>query len=257
MLFRSSRIYSAEPHAESWVAYDEIGRAASPYKPTFVPATPALRAAQKRLSDAPRIDGVLIDLGIPGWLLVDDALKMFEVAYCTAGNALEFGTNRGLSTSIIASALDGRPRPLLSRVRSRGRGRPYLVTVDVDPTAQDEAKGHIDRLGLNDRVRFVLQDATVVAETLIAHRRTFGFCFVDHSHAYEPMAALCRLLPDLVDRGGFVLFHDYLDPRNTRRTRVGESNAEYGVYAAVEETLDKQHFAFFGAYGVCALYRRR
>jgi hypothetical protein len=40
----------------------------------------------------------MIDIGVEGWLLPADALKLYELAYFCYGDILELGTYRGLYT---------------------------------------------------------------------------------------------------------------------------------------------------------------
>jgi hypothetical protein len=75
--------------------------------------------------------------------------------------------------------------------------------------------------------------------------------FVDHSHAYGPVHEVCRELHALVTTGGFCLFHDFNDPRN-----YDPADADHAVHQAVVDGLHPDHFAFYGAYGVTAMYRR-
>ena len=52
----------------------------------------------------------------------------------------------------------------------------------------------------------------------------------------------------LVAAGGFVLFHDYNDPRHG-------ADPEHGVYQAVADAMPAGRFEFCGVYGCSCLYR--
>lgn len=62
----------------------------------------------------------MVDLGIGGWLQRADALKLYERVINTSGDVLELGTNRGLSTYIIAAA-----------IKATDPTR-HLITIDID-----------------------------------------------------------------------------------------------------------------------------
>lgn len=230
-------------HPESRFRLGDRGRTGTPYRPTYPYEGAFLDEEHRRLSEAPQ-NGRLIDLGIPGWLRREDALKLYEMAYFATGDVLELGTYHGLSTSIIAGAL---------RAAGRGLG---VLSVELREAMTERAQEALAARGLAENVRLVTADAGPVLDRLVGERVRFAFAFVDHSHAYEPMLRACNRLPFVVSPGGFVLFHDYTDRRNTRRHGVGENPEEYGVYAAIEDGLSPDAFEFFGCYGCCGLFRR-
>ena len=244
---------STRSHPDTWLEIDELGLVPREYRPTFTLTENELGGMHQRLANSPLKDGILLDTGVPGWLTVSEALKLSEMAYFLSGNILEFGTHRGLSTTIMAEAMSLYPQGALLKYLGRSPKQRHIVTVDLDPEAQSEAEFHIAKRGLSSYVRFVREDAEVVAHILTERRKKFNFCFVDHAHAFEPMIAICRQLSNIVTKDGFVMFHDFNNNMNTRRKNVGESNTEYGVYAAVEEGLDKNRFTFYGIYGSSAL----
>lgn len=83
-------------------------------------------------------------------------------------------------------------------------------------------------------------------------RREFGFIFVDHWHGYEATEQAARRVAPLLKPGGFVLFHDYLDPGNADPEHV------YGVYQAVDDDVVKGgQFEFYGNFGCCGLFRKK
>lgn len=253
----SSLLRRVEEHPERRIRLDEAGQKEFSYRPTFRAEDADLRSAHRKLLEAPLKNGILIDTSVPGWLLVPEALKIFELAYHAPGNVLEFGTNRGLSTSLVAQAIGLRKKRTILGLLLGVPKFPRITTVDIDRDTQEEAVKNLSKLNLDRYVRFVAADAVIAADALEAMKKQFSFCFVDHSHAYEPMVAICRRLPALVEAGGFVLFHDYNDHKNTDRRGVGESANEYGVFAAIEDALDLSLFSFYGIYGSSALFRKR
>lgn len=224
-------------HTDSWVELQHLG-ASKPYRATYE-ASLELGATHRRLLEAPRKPGsVTIDIGIPGWLRREDAAKLYELAYFASGDVLELGCARGLSTAIIAQA-----------IIDAGR-KARVLSVDLDPRMVNRARENLAAYNLLSDVEFVQGDAAVACRALVDDERTFGFAFVDHSHTYADVFAVCKLLRDLVDEGGFVLFHDFNDRRN-----ADQSNAGYGVYTGVMDGLPVPPFAFYGVFGCAGLYR--
>lgn len=229
-------------HSDTWIPDEEIGTRILPYLPTYESdsAQTYINDAHQAFSTTPVEDGILLKLGIPGWLRREDALKLYELAYYATGDILELGTYQGLSTSILAAA-----------IRDSEDNKRVVWTIDLNPEFAPVAQRHIDERGLHDYVRINSGDAVEFAQQLIASDRRFNFVFVDHSHAYKDMIAICQYLPALVNTGGFCLFHDYNDMRNQDL-----SDADYGVSRAVREMLRPQDFEFYGIFGCTGLYRR-
>jgi len=226
-------------NADSWIAPAEIGTRFPPYRRTFA-GSEFINEHHRFFAFCPIKEEILIDLGIPGWLRKEDALKLYEMAYFTGGHILELGTYQGLSTVILAQA-----------VKDAGGGR-LITSVDLDSTATAEAKGYLQQRELNTHVRLVCAAATQFCRELIGNEQTFGFVFIDHSHAYHHVAEICQLLPALLSQGGFCLFHDFNDARNS-----DVNDLAYGVSRAVYDTLNMKVFDFYGIYGCTALYRKK
>ena len=182
---------------------------------------------------------VCIDTGIEGYLQRADALKMYELAYFSSGDVLELGTHKGLSTSIIAGALNDRQdRP------------PGMDTVDIDPAFTAAAKKNLKKVPGQSLVKYHVSDAADFMDGLIEGGRRFGFIFVDHWHGYEATRDAASRVGKLLEPGGFVLFHDYSDPGNADPEHV------YGVYQAVDEVIvGSGRYEFYGNYGCCGLFR--
>jgi predicted O-methyltransferase YrrM len=174
---------------------------------------------------------------LPGWLLADDAMKIYELARRAGGPILEIGTYRGKSTILIATAL-----------RDAGAEGP-VVTLDVDREGLREAAEEAVRRGLEDRIVF----AHGTSETLFRARPAFApaFVFLDGDHSRRGVARDLRALRDRVPAGGALLFHDFHDDRN-----ADPSEPDYGVTQAVASSWAVRDCEFGGIFGCCGLYQR-
>jgi SAM-dependent methyltransferase len=181
----------------------------------------------------------MVDLGIEGWLLPADALKLYELVYFCGGDVLELGTYYGLSTSIAAQSS-----------HDAGIGN-VIVTVDLSPEALKVASENLAGRPGGERVYSFAVDGGKAVRDLGDARRVFDFAFIDHSHAYKHVYDVCQCLDRVIKPGGFCLFHDFNDPRN-----ANVEVADYGVYQGVLEGLDTGHFEFWGIYGCTGLFRR-
>lgn len=227
----------AAQHAESWVALDDLGVGRS-YKPTF--GTRAyINEAHRRFVTCPTVRGLSIDIGIPGALRRQDALKLYEIAYHAPGHALDIGCGAGLSTAIIGEAM------------LAAGSLDHVIGVDHDANRLEVARKNLDVWGVGRVADVLCADALEACQGFVAAGVTFGLVFVDHSPVYDDMVPLCQLLPALVGQGGFVLFHDYNDRRNRDEEETG-----YAVYRAVQDGLARDAFDFWGVFGSCGLYRK-
>jgi predicted O-methyltransferase YrrM len=236
-----SRAYGAATKNPDWFDFDHLGTAAQ-YRPTISNSNMQEQAGFKRILNAPlgRM-GVpfLIDLGIDGFLAREDALKIYEMAYHSAGDVLELGTYKGLATSIIAEALG----------EANGGN---LETIDTDVAANAVARENVNAQRFGAKARFVVRDAAVRMDELILLGRKFGFVFIDHYHGYDTTYEAASRLRDLLKPGGYVLFHDFLDAGNS------DPNHIYGVYQAVLDTICLDPgFEFVCNSGCCGLFRRK
>jgi predicted O-methyltransferase YrrM len=211
-----------------------------PYRPTFRFRGEYINGTHAVLGSAPLRNGHEIDLGIAGWLRREDALKLYELAYFSSGAILEVGSYQGLSSSVIASA-----------VRDSGRTR-GIVSVEIDPAAQESARENLRQRGLEGLVTFRLADAVSVCDDSARNGARYGFVFVDHDHSYKAVFDVATRLERIVPAGGFVLFHDWLDSRN-----ADPNDPSYGVYQATVDALKPRSWRFYGVFGVAGLFRRR
>lgn len=231
-------------HPDTFLPLQTLGTTIPSYKPTVNLPSTYLSQFHWWLAHCPLRQGLVElrdghDKIIEGWLRRDDALKLYEIAYVTQGDILELGAYHGLSTSILARACE-----------DASCGSVY--SVDLDPKSLVIASKTLSSLGLLRYVNFVCSDAVGFVESLAKLDRRFAFVFVDHSHAYTPVYSVCRQLGSVVMPGGFCLFHDFNDIRNSETT-----DEDYAVYQAVLDGLNSDHFEFYGIYGCTALYRRQ
>jgi predicted O-methyltransferase YrrM len=234
----------AAKYPETWVSLEQIkgkefNEFVLPYKPTLAQGD-FVDARHQELASAPT--GMLgipvcIDIGVEGFLTHGDALKIYELAATVDGDVLELGTHKGLSTSIIAEALVA-------------KGNGILEAVDIDLVTNIQARETISKRIGADRVNFVVMDATKRLDELVAMGRKFGFVFVDHWHGYEATYEAAVRLHELMNPGGFALFHDAINPGNA------DPEHPYGVFPAIQDTIGQDpRFEFYGNFGCCSLYR--
>lgn len=234
-------------HVETFLAPADLGVVIPPYRPTYPQAGPFLNSRHAALASCPVRDGVLIEMRtrrffgrrIEGWLRREDALKLYELAFCAEGEILELGSYHGLSTSILSQANHD------SGLRKR------LVTVDLDAANVRTTNRTLRARGLLRGAELICGEGAATVRALAEAGRRFAFVFIDHAHAYAPVLGVCRELHRAVTPGGFCLFHDFNDVRN----RDG-ADPDYGVYQAVLAGLDPDAFQFWGIYGCAGLYRR-
>jgi hypothetical protein len=219
-----------------------LGRAFPEYKPTYQFAKKYVSRYHRYLSRAATFGDCiqLRDRGfrgqnIEGWLRVPDALKLYEMAYFNPGRVLELWTYHGLSTYVMARAMQD------------ARSAHSLTTIDLYSDYQTIAQQHLRRGRIRTQVEMISGDAAEILRRFIETGDQFAFVFVDHSHAYTDVATVSKFLTTLVALDGFVLFHDYNDVRNG----IDEG---YGVYQAVQDTL--VGFEAFGIFGCTGLFRR-
>ncbi len=226
-------------NSDSWIPPAELGTHVPPYRPTYQ-VDSFINANHESLSTCP-VDGEgFIRIGIPGWLWREDALKLYELAYFADGDILEIGCYHGLSTFISAQA-----------VRDSGRRR-IVIGVENDPVCATLAEGELAARGVNKYAKIKCEDGASFCREQLRLGRKFGLVFIDHSHTYEDVVEICRLLPGLVSAGGFCLFHDFNDARNN-----DPDDKEFDVSTAVYDSLSPADFDFYGIFGCAALYRRK
>lgn len=213
-----------------------LGAEFPPYRPIHPGLGVPIDAFHAEIAAWP-VEGGLVKTAVPGFLRPADALALYELAWFAAGDVLELGSAWGLSTGILCRALENRSRA------------GQLVSIEIDPQFQRLTRASIAASGLGARHELLPGDATELLPRLVARRRRFGGLFVDHDHRYPAVRAVCSLVPALLPPGGYALFHDFNDSRNT--------TGEYGVYAAVAELVEQAGaIRFAGVIGCCGLVQR-
>jgi predicted O-methyltransferase YrrM len=237
-----SRLFAQRLPAEMrsrWQAIDQIGLP-QPYDKTHYFEGEFINDSHRRIGIAPlgRMGiPICIDLGIDGYLQREEALKLYELAYFNKGDALELGTHKGLSASLIASGL-----------RDGAGGR--LETIDVDAQANKVARKNVSNRPGGGAVTFTLMDATKRLDEIRAEGRKVGFMFIDHWHGYKETFEAAERAKDILSPEGYILFHDFLDPGNT------QADHPYGVYQAVLDSFgDDGRMEFRGLFGSTALFQ--
>lgn len=223
----------------------EDARLPAPYRPTFDFPGQFINSSHRFFSKCPT-DGILIQVRnrrwrgsvIEGWLMREDALKLYEIAYFVKGDILELGCFHGLSTSVLARAVKDSPY------------KKQIYTVDSNPENVRETTENLRKMRLSRGVKGICGDATEVVKQFASEGRRFGFVFIDHCHAYDPVHSVCLLLPQIMAEGGYCLFHDFNDPLN-----FDPDDSNYNVYQAVEDGLSPSRFEFCGMYGCTGLFR--
>ena len=104
----------------------ELGRVIPPYRPTLAGFDQFINDQHRYYNECPT-KGIVIEVAIEGILRREDALKLYEMGYYATDDIPEFGTNRGLSISILAGA-----------VRDAGK-KGALVTMDLDGRLTEHA----------------------------------------------------------------------------------------------------------------------
>ena len=227
-------------HEDSFLTLEDTAvdrRFDMPYRKTYAFEGDYIDADHRRYAECATQHG-MIDIGIEGWLLPADALKLYELSRFCGGDILELGTYRGLSTSILAQG------------STNSKRRDAIISVDLDPAAMVGGKANLKGKPGSERVAFIEADGDSALNRFIKARRKFRFAFVDHSHRQEHVQSACALLPEVLVPGAFVLFHDYNDYRNA----IADVD-DYGVYQGVRDGLDMSRFEFWGVYGCTGLFR--
>jgi predicted O-methyltransferase YrrM len=222
-----------EYHVETWVSECQLGITHPPYRPSLWQDGQYVDEEHRAIADLP-LNGEIIQHPTPGWLRRADALKLYELAALCPGDVLELGAYYGLSTGIIAGAIERYPD-----------GNRRLTTVELNPAAMTAVRANTAAHA--GRIEYRQGDAQVICNELIAEGRHFGFAFIDHSHRFDVVRNACHAMKELVRPGGLVLLHDYNDARNGR-------DPDYGVWQAAVAEFERGA-TFCGIYGCTGLYR--
>jgi predicted O-methyltransferase YrrM len=134
-------------------------------------------------------------LGYPAWNLLYYALYCSLLPEQEDVVVLETGTNRGLSTIVLAQAL------VDLGIRA------VVETVEIDPDLVTLARQNVQSAGLSDRVRFHCGDAVSFLDEAAERFDHFDFVLIDDDHAYEHVLKQIRIVcPKVAASGGKVYF---------------------------------------------------
>jgi len=231
--------YAMRKYRSAWIQRNFIDGKDNSYHQTFSQFSQYIDADHQSYAEL-ATEGVAIVTKIPGWLQMSEALKIYEMAYYAHGDILDLGTYEGLSSSIMVQAC-----------RNSGNGS-KIYSVDI--CDQTKAKLHHENDGMGGVVNFLQGDAAQICREFIADNHRFSFVFVDHSHLYQDVVAVCELLDDLTLPEGYVLFHDFIHPANTDEN---EPHYEYyGVPHAVVDALPRYVFSYRALVGAAILYQK-
>ena len=232
-------------HKNTFPSARNVGDIIPEYQPTFDFPEKYINSYHQKLGTSTLKKGMLqlkdrpwFGSTIPGWLRLEDALKLYELAYFAQGDILELGPYHGLSTTILSKAAQHSPYPK------------HIYTVDLSPDCVIQTEKHLRAGNLMQYATPICSDALLAVKQFITDGKSFGYIFIDHSHAYQPVYSVCCELKSILNPGGFCLFHDFNDTRN----KFGD-DPDYGVYQAVVDGLNENAFEFYGVYGCTALYR--
>ncbi len=233
-------------HKDTFRKLADLGNQIGAYQPTFDFEGEFINSSHRYFLNCPVNDNNLIQMShrlwsksvVRGYLLREDALKLYELAYFVQGNILEIGSYHGLSTCVLSQANQDSPY------------RKRLVSVDLSPKSVLYTTCNLYTMGLKRDVKIIWAEAANKIQQFAQNHSEFEFVFIDHAHGYSPVYAVCCELRSIVKKGGFCLFHDFNDPANK-----DPKNSEYKVYQAVMDGLKATDFEFYGIYGCTALYR--
>ena len=170
--------------------------------------------------------------GVPGWMLPEDGLKLYELAYFAPGPILEIGAYHGKSAILMCNA-----------ARDGGTGATVL-SVDVDGHALDAARAHrLPATASPDGIVFFRGSVEALLRTASGLRP--GLVFIDGDHSTRERRGPSRRSNSRLPDGALLLFHDYFQ------------TPEMSVPDAVAETWVPADCEFGGAFGSCGLFVRR
>lgn len=138
-------------------------------------------------------------------------------AGCHARRLLEIGGSTGVSTIALAAATR----------RTAGR----LVSIEIQPSRQDQARDTLRALGLADGVEFVLGDAG----TVLNRYADLEFVLIDcEKEDYVRFAGMLRLAPGAVVVADNILSHGLWDYVRYVRSRSGVESVTLPIGKGLE-----------------------
>lgn len=202
------------------------------YQPSFGYGDHYIDDYHRGLADA-EAPTALIDIGIPGWLRLADALKLYELTYFADGDTLIVGGHRGLAPAIAGHALCN---------ARRGRA---LHVIDDSAAATAEAEGHVLRTGAT--ASFAAGEPHAQIAALMPGGRRFGFAFLDNLAGAAHAASILAACLPVLRAGAFILVHDF----NERPGPAPANDVASGVFDAARD----RQLQFLGLYGSTGLFR--
>jgi predicted O-methyltransferase YrrM len=138
-------------------------------------------------------------------------------AGCGARTLLEIGGSSGLSTIALAAAAR----------QTSGR----LVSIEVEPRRQAEAKRVLQVVGLSEVVEFVLADAA----TVLSRYEGLEFVLIDcEKEDYVRFARMLRLAPGAIVVADNILSHGLWDYVRFTRSRTGVESVTLPIGKGLE-----------------------
>jgi SAM-dependent methyltransferase len=214
-----------------------LGHSFPAHTPIYEHVGDFIDADHRAISKLPATGG-LIQIATPGFLRPADALALYEAAFFSRGETLELVSQSALSTVFLCQAA----------VNARRGG--IVHTIDESPAHVPARRTTLKQLGIAGNHRHEAGAPLEAMRRLAAGRRQFGMVFLDFAQAFEPVNAVCQLLPEILLPGSVVLVHDLNDERNAR------SPDEYGIYDAVSRLLDSGAIECLGLVGCCGVLRK-
>src|SRR5450432_1075011 len=145
---------------DSWIPLEENGARIPPYRRTFIAdGQEYINDYHERFASCPLQNEAIIEFGIAGWLRREDALKLYELAYYIDGEILELGCYEGLSTTIMARALED------------AKKKSGITSVDNKLRRLFSTGRNLKSRGLRQLVRLKWGDARRVCKRLIRAQR--------------------------------------------------------------------------------------
>jgi predicted O-methyltransferase YrrM len=137
-----------------------------------------------------------LSLGYPAWNL------LYYTLYCSLPPerehpvVIETGTNKGLSTIVMAQAL-----------KDLG-ARAVVDTVEVDEDLMAIARENVEQAALSDYVRFHVRDAVGFLSEMAERFDHFDFVLLDDDHSYGQVLEEIKIVCPKVAAGGGKVYFD-------------------------------------------------
>ncbi|HEY7145522.1 MAG TPA: class I SAM-dependent methyltransferase [Streptosporangiaceae bacterium] len=203
------------------------------YRPSYDWGAPTLGDRHERIAEAV--------WHIPGWLMPEDALKLYELAYFTTRPILEIGMYCGRSTTILATA-----------VADRGHQIP-IISLDTDPFALSMTLRSLQMHGVEQHVLLSCSSVQSFVKTIPEFAP--GLIFLDANHAEAAVRADIDSIRQCTRSGSLLLFHDYLPMVLPETEGFPVSAGPIEVKEAVSSSWIATDAKFAGTFGASALFQ--